>query len=492
MKKDCSLCCALINLSILAGLSSAGPAIASSMESDIEAKITEARGDVFKRDFADEAKEKFAEPMPAKRGDRLKEGMQVGTGDKSWAQLQWKYISARAWANSLYAIAPNQRLVYLTGGEMLYQLNKHRKDKNDYFVWTKLIQARIRGTTVLFQTTADTTRVTVLEGCIDVMNRTDRSIVRLKPGVVYEVKELHPEANTSSAATAVSSNMASTTSSISAGSFAGQVSISPTDFLHSIALNKVAPVQLFETKLTISTLYLANPQSLLSHPLLTVFELPLASLDIINNSLGSLLPKIDNLFDGSTGELLNGSTALLNKNLLSEAKVIAVPRSLSYRVGPAVGQAFTLPQGSVSFFPPSGVIGQKGVFGQSGGLTSGVGMAPGLNENALRGRSLGLAPTVVPGVMPIAGSAGLAGVNGGSGGLGTVGGGIVTEVTGVSGLGAAVPGGGGAVGLIRGGGGSGIVNGLTGSANTLLQNTSGGLGKLLGGTTGALGLPLGH
>ena len=152
------------------------------------AQLTEAKGSIYKRGFIDWSREQWGDPQNAKVGDVLTEGMQLGTGDKSYAQLAWKHITTRAWANSVYAIAPNQRLVYLLGGEMLFHLDKHRPDKDDYCVWTNLLQARIRGTTVLFQSAGDVSRVTVLEGTVDVLNRTDNSVVRIKPGVVYEIR----------------------------------------------------------------------------------------------------------------------------------------------------------------------------------------------------------------------------------------------------------------------------------------------------------------
>ncbi|HEY9753929.1 MAG TPA: hypothetical protein V6C97_02080, partial [Oculatellaceae cyanobacterium] len=67
------------------------------------ALLTEAKGTVYKRGFIDWSKEKWGDPSPAKVGDVLEEGMQVGTGDKSWAQIAWQYVTCRAWANSVYA-----------------------------------------------------------------------------------------------------------------------------------------------------------------------------------------------------------------------------------------------------------------------------------------------------------------------------------------------------------------------------------------------------
>ncbi|MBS1957641.1 MAG: FecR domain-containing protein [Cyanobacteria bacterium SZAS-4] len=156
------------------------------------AQVTEAKGDIFKRGFIDWNREVWGEPSQAQVGDKLEEGMQLGTGEKSWAQLSWRHITTRAWEKSVYAIAPNQRLVYLIGGELLFQLDKNRKDKREYYVWTNLLQARIRGTTVMVQSTGTNSKISVLEGSIDVENRSDHSIVHLKPGVVMEVQSKNP------------------------------------------------------------------------------------------------------------------------------------------------------------------------------------------------------------------------------------------------------------------------------------------------------------
>lgn len=59
------------------------------------------------------------------------ERMQLGTKNSSWARVSWPHVTTRAWADSVFAIAPNQRLVLLMNGEMLFNLSKHRKDKRD-------------------------------------------------------------------------------------------------------------------------------------------------------------------------------------------------------------------------------------------------------------------------------------------------------------------------------------------------------------------------
>lgn len=162
--------------------------IGSRLAEDHYAVLTEAHNRVYKRDFVDWSKEIWGDPLPAKKGEMLREGMQVGTANKSWAEISWPNVTTRAWENSVVAISPGKRLVYLLNGEMLFQLDKNRKDKSDTVIWTRVLQLRLHGTSVLVQAMTDFTRVAVLEGEIDVTNRYDNSVISLKPGAVYELR----------------------------------------------------------------------------------------------------------------------------------------------------------------------------------------------------------------------------------------------------------------------------------------------------------------
>lgn len=459
-----------------------------------EAKITESHGDVYKRGFIDWDKDEWGDPQPAKRGDMLQEGMQVGTGNKSWAQLTWTYITARAWENSVYAIAPNQRLVYLTDGEMLYHLDKHRKDNDEYYVWTKLVQARLRGTTVLFQVKGDTTRVTVLEGCVDVMNRQDKSVVRIEPGVVYEVKDLHPqEREISDVVTELQNNATIASSTVEGGNVlqggvthnAAGIVNTATGVVHDISMPNLPSVPLFQTEKTLTSLLLASPTSLLGHPLLSLLESPLSSLSLVTSTLNGLLGKMDPLLSALRGGAVNSSvaTSLLNKALLSQSEVIAVPKTSGYKIGPLVGSAFTVPQASVMFFPPKGVIGQAGGMGLGDiergtyipSLTSAVTPA-GTNTQALSGLS-GLAGANTAGIAGLAGMTGTAGLAG---------------VSGVSAL-SGVTGGIGSVGAVTGTASS-LGTTVMSAGSALLPNAGAPVATTLstvGGATGALGGTLG-
>lgn len=446
---------------------SAAPSSSTAAQAQVAAELTEARGSVYKRGFIDWNREQWGEPAPAKAGDALNEGMQVGTGDNSWAQISWTNIKTRAWANSVYAIAPNQRLVYLIGGEMLFQLDKNRKDKAEYHVWTNLLHARIRGTTVLVQSTGEASRVTCLEGHIDVINRSDNSVIHLKPGAVYEIKSVPSVDGAADAAAVV-----------------GRPTASLSNLTPITAQNTARPV--FETNKTTSTVYLVDKQALLSHPLLTSFESPLPSLPLINDALGALgLPNL-------IGQILPQTL----KHVLGDVFEIAqLPTRLNYRIGPDAGGLFSVNPNSLSLQPPDGIlnlpetamlIDPKAVpaLGNAAGLVTQISpLSP--QSQLLPG------VTALPGVSSITSAPGtlssLTAVTGTAANLGTVTSTVSTtanstlnSVTGLVG---------GTVGRVvtplTGGGGTG-----GGGGGGLLPDLGGGGG--LGGALGGLGGLLGH
>ncbi len=334
------------------------PFARSAGETDI--RLTEVRGTVFKRGFVDWAREQWSDPAPAKQGDQLYEGMQIGTGAKSSAQVTWPNVTTRAWANSIYAIAPNQRLVFLLGGEMLYQLDKKRKGKADYFVWTKLIQARMRGTTVLFQNSGDTTRITVLEGCADILNRLDKSIIRIKPGVVIEVQE--------------KSSLSKLASVLSSGT-----SLAPSNSTMSLQhiVKNVAAVKVFDTNASTTSILVADTSALLSHPLVVSLATPLVSLPLVQKSLGDLPNlRIDAV------------------SISALVEIVAVPKTMSYRVGPLVGTSIPLPVTLTMLFPPAGLISDVGSISTNltRGGASAVGATAGASLDALTDVSTGSLP----------------------------------------------------------------------------------------------------
>ncbi len=528
--------------------------VSSQASDDSSAKLTEAHGSVYKRSFVDWSKEEWANPQPAQKGDVLQEGMQIGTGDKSWAQLKWNYITARAWANSVYAIAPNQKIVYLLGGEMLYNLNKNRKDQGDYYVWTKLLQARIHGTTVLFQHSKGCSRLAVLEGTAIVMNRSDHSVVRMSPGCVYEVldKQNQPSAQNISTSSAVSNGSSGTAvstkevanladnaphavnklggtvettanlvdSTLGAGSELGGTvggvasnassallglgsalsteikllgsTLSSVESLLGVSTQKIQAIRLFETKSTLTSLYVVDPQSVLSHPLLKSFEEPIGSESLITRAFDDLSPQLNIAMSGNA-DGLKGTIA-------AGAEIVSVPRKMSYNVGALVGSAISVPPNALSFFPPHGVIPQpewaNGGFGKLptalGNALGGTSGIPGVNvvPAGSLNNSVGGALSGVGGLT--SGSLGAAG--GITGGVSGISGGVSGVSNGISGLTGGVSGltGGLSSGLT--GGVSGLTSGLSGGltkTTTGVSGLTGGLGAVTGGLTNTVQSTLG-
>lgn len=163
-------------------------AYSNSITGDEGAVLTDVHNKVDKRVKVGIDKDLWGDVLPGKLGDLLPEGTQVATGNRSWAQISWPLVTTRIWEESVVAIAPNKKIVHLRDGELLFNLDKRHKVSENCEVWTKLIQARVHGTTFIMQSTSDFSRVAVLEGNLDVVNRLDNSIVNIGPGVVYEVR----------------------------------------------------------------------------------------------------------------------------------------------------------------------------------------------------------------------------------------------------------------------------------------------------------------
>lgn len=325
---------------------------------DVVATVTAQKGTVFKRDFTDWTKQAWGDPEPAKVSDKLHEGMQVGTGNDSWAEISWPNVKTRAWANTVFAVAPSKRLVYLTGGEMLFRLDKHRKDKDQpYYIWTKVLQARIRGTTVLVQAKGAVTRFTVMEGTVDVFNRLDHSLVTVKPGVVYEVKGY--DFNKSGALPQIhgapSSGGPATTGggSSDSGSYHPTPVSPPKSFdpaaIRDITYDPASCTPLFQDKYATTNMYVANKDALINHPLLSVGE-PIDSLPLIQAEQQDL-PGYNALLP-----IRLADATRLNKVLSKSTDIKAVPSVCDYFVGQSVGKVVHLPATATVDLPPKGMV----------------------------------------------------------------------------------------------------------------------------------------
>lgn len=271
-----------------------------------QAILTEAVGKIFKRGFIDSLKQILGMPEPARVNDVLHEGMQMGTGENSWAEINWREAVTRTWSNTVVQIMPNRKLVYLTTGEMLFRLKKDSDQSSDYSIWTKVLQARVHGTTVLVQRSADVTRLSVLEGMVDVTNRIDGSVTRVGPGVVYEVVtprgQQPQQKDTGEAKTKEFDGLPweesfepprTTGDAVppSGGTLEWPVDESKLTLpANNICNHNIPSVSTFKTPISASTICIADADAILNHPLLSKFEKRLDSLYLIKNEMSSFPP----------------------------------------------------------------------------------------------------------------------------------------------------------------------------------------------------------
>ncbi|HEY9788221.1 MAG TPA: FecR domain-containing protein [Candidatus Obscuribacterales bacterium] len=331
---------------------------------DEGAVLTEAHGAVFKRTFIDVLRRIFGDPTPARVNDRLHDGTQMGTGDNSWAQITWPEVVTRTWANTVVQLMPNKRIVYLAGGEMLFRLKKER-NTSDYSIWTKVLQARVRGTTVLVQSAPCLTRLTVLEGFVEAKNLLDGSEIRLGPGAVYEVltkpcKRNSPEADsqnsgTNGGATSGTESGDGRTNTTSGGATPWDAGFAPNgspsaatengktddwqpdlkslkESENDICDEKIPPVELFKTANCASSLRVANPETLANHPLLKAFA-ALDSAERIKSAMHCLEP-----IKAATNVL-----AERNRLLSKSVEVLSGPVTRDAKVGKELGYRFSMP-----------------------------------------------------------------------------------------------------------------------------------------------------
>lgn len=295
------------------------------------ATLTGLHGAVLKQDFVNrEDRAELGSWKEASLNDNLAEGMRVATGKDSWAEVTWPHVKTRAWSNSVFSITPSQRLIYLTSGEMLFQLDKHRPDSTAYKIQTKVLQARIRGTTVLVQAKDNTTRITVLEGKIDIENLRDKSLVTITPGVVYEVKGF---------------NMPATTERIP--NVNNQASIP------DISYDSTSPVRLFDDNLAATKLYAANRVRLIHHPLVNLCSGPICSLPLIETELRDV-PGYSVEASGAV-RLASVDNRRLGRICYDSCKIVKVPSRADYSISDAVNKNMKLPPIAYTEMRPTAV-----------------------------------------------------------------------------------------------------------------------------------------
>lgn len=316
--------------------------------------LTEVHGNVFKRGFIDFIKQIFGNPIPAKMHDKLHDGTQVGTGQDSWAQLTWPEVVARTWANTVVQIMPNKRIVYLADGEMLFRLKKDSDTSSDYSIWTKVLQTRVRGTSLILQRTPNVTRLTVLEGHVEAKNLIDQSEVQLGPGAVYEVRTPFEKPKEQSTETTPQKQKEplpwdENFQPITPRRLViGESPDKTTDWVEDAKTMRVPEkdlampideIDLFKTPASQSCLKVADAEALSEHPLLKDFSEKLDSTPMIDDAFKKLpnicfrdrLPKVAN------------PLAERNRLLLKEASVSCGPAGSNVKVGRDLGYQFSLP-----------------------------------------------------------------------------------------------------------------------------------------------------
>lgn len=330
----------------------ANSAVANSAEAAYRsnsATLTGAAGNVTRMDYVDNARQVLGEPQPARVNDILKEGSLVATGASSWAEVCWTSVKTRAWSNTVVRVCPNARLVYLQGGEVLFRLDKGRKNRDDvYSVGTKLLQARIHGTTVTVTHRGNLSEIIVQEGLVEVLNKVDGSKVKLGPGVVYQVRAklsgsvpgFDNGKNSGSKPGPAASNSSSSTP-LSFGDWR------PTALKAADSTGMI----IFDNKLATTKVYRADLNKMRDHPLISACGEKLDSLPLIEQAC----TEVAALPVPYTAEECD---KLFCRNL----RIIAAPRKADYYIGMHIDKELPLPRGNFSDFRQIGVIGVKPKF----------------------------------------------------------------------------------------------------------------------------------
>jgi hypothetical protein len=291
---------------------------------EASAKIVDTRGEVYKKGFVDWDKDLWEAPQAAKPGEDLLDGMQVLCADKSQAELACGAASVHTGEKTRLAVSAERKLAYLIEGECVFSKDRQRKDKKDFFLCTKLLQAKLTHGSILVQSNAGLSRLTVLDGSADILNKLDESIVRLEPGVILELRV--PIAK-------------------------------PGGPLSEISSTVLPPVDLFQTSKITSALRIVDPALLLKHPLLNGLSKEPENKPAIVEFFQAMQVRMEPLLQK------NADKNLLNMILLTNATIVAPPVAFKYKIGPLVGSAFLLPPYSLSISPPTGVIGQASTSG---------------------------------------------------------------------------------------------------------------------------------
>ena len=313
------------------------------------ALLMRAAGSVLKAEMIDESRQLLGEAVPAKVSDLLAEGSVVGTGNRSWAELKWASVTSRIWQNTVVQIRPSKRSVYLQEGGLTFNLKKDRPDKAPYDIRTKVLQARIHGTTVQVLAQGNVEKISVLEGNIDVRNLQNGSVVHLTPGVVYEVQvrgELKTKAPIYNLQRTGSSK-SEPVSELPSSRLERCLSETP-DFRLNVGDGEL----IFQDAVTRTFAYTANSKAILEHPFIGG-ENPIPSYNLIQDALAKASPS------GSSAPTRRPGNLKLDRTIARNLQIKKVPPLTAYAVGPNVGNGLPLPQVALVDLPPVATVDNK-------------------------------------------------------------------------------------------------------------------------------------
>jgi hypothetical protein len=300
------------------------------------ALLVRATGDVRKADMIDESRELIGEPRPAKVNDLLPEGSVLGTGKNSWAEVKWTSVVSRIWQDTVIQIRPSKRLVFLQEGSLRFQLKKDRPDKAPYDIRTKVLQARVHGTTVYVECRKDVEKISVLEGNIDVKNLQNNSVIHLTPGVVYEIRVL------GNLKTPTPFNLNLKSSNDQPGKEIAQIP--------DIRLNPNKGEVIFQDSYTRTTAYTASSKAILEDPMIGG-DNPIPSYKLIQDAVA----KVPGGF--SFHDAISSLSGKIDRTIVKNFKVVSVPSKTAYAIGPNVGaNGVTLPEVAYTDLHPTGTV----------------------------------------------------------------------------------------------------------------------------------------
>lgn len=304
----------------------------SKFQNELIARAKIIIGNVTKSEPTDATRTAYGSFVPCKVGDQLPEATLVQTAAKSTAEIKWQANgkdagTIRLWAGSVATINSKTRLVYLQKGEL--RLNKVR-GVSDQWVETKLLQARIHGTTVRVWSEGDIDKIVVMEtdhkSGVEIKNKVNGSKFNLQPGIVLEVRGVLP------------------TSMLAPAS-------------KNVCLKPEKGELIFRDDKTETVVYTANSKAILEDPLLVGFDglPPMDSLDLVKRDMKEV-PSSDNIIGNVVENAFNMGRP--DKLITKAFSISSVPTKTRYYVGPNIGQgkSIDLPSLAYTDFHPAGRI----------------------------------------------------------------------------------------------------------------------------------------